>query len=123
VSLPSIGYHYVILANGVVATGRHVDEIGAHVQGFNRASIGICMVGTDAFSTEQWRALRRLVDALRMTYPAARVVGHRDLSPDRDGDGKVERSEWTKTCPGFDVASWLVGAMVPLSGNICEEKR
>lgn len=35
------------------------------------------------------------------------IVGHRDLSPDKDGDGVVERHEWLKRCPNFDVSSWV----------------
>ena len=34
-----------------------------------------------------------------------KIVGHRDLSCDADGDGIVERHEWVKQCPGFDVAA------------------
>ena len=44
-------------------------------------------------------------------YPIREIVGHRDLSPDLDGDGVVEPEEWVKQCPCFDVASereeWL----------------
>ena len=32
-----------------------------------------------------------------------KVVGHRDLSPDLNGNGEVEPMEWTKQCPCFDV--------------------
>ena len=37
-------------------------------------------------------------------YHYARVCGHRDLSPDLDGDGKVEPWEWVKQCPCFEVS-------------------
>jgi hypothetical protein len=30
-------------------------------------------------------------------------MGHRDLSPDLDGNGHIEPDEWMKQCPGFDV--------------------
>ena len=36
-------------------------------------------------------------------YPEAKVVGHRDLSPDLNGNGEVEPMEWTKECPCFKV--------------------
>ena len=39
-------------------------------------------------------------------YPKATVLGHRDLSPDRDGDGIVEPHEWRKACPCFDARAW-----------------
>jgi N-acetylmuramoyl-L-alanine amidase len=40
-------------------------------------------------------------------YPNATILGHRDLSPDKNGDGVIERSEWVKHCPSFDVREWL----------------
>lgn len=116
----AIGYHYVLDADGSKHTGRHLDEDGAHVKGHNRGSIGICLVGLNRFTRAQWAALHSLVKALKAQYPAARVVGHRDLSPDTDGDGTVEPHEWLKTCPGFNVADWLAGGMQPLAGHIQE---
>lgn len=115
--LPHIGYHYVLYRNGAVATGRHLDEVGAHVQGFNQKSIGICLVGTDRFTKAQWEALAGLVASLQKQFPEARVLGHRDLSPDQDANGIVEPFEWLKTCPGFDVAAWLKGGMAPLDNT------
>lgn len=114
--LKAIGYHFVIYTNGAIATGRHLDEIGAHAGGHNKASIGICMIGTDRYTVEQWRELDALVAKLHTRYPAARILGHRDLSPDLDGDGIIEPHEWLKTCPGFDVGKWLTAA-----GNVPEE--
>lgn len=115
-SLTAIGYHFVIYTNGAVATGRHMDEIGAHVAGNNRASIGICMIGTDQFTPLQWVRLRELVIELQKKYAKVKslaTLGHRDLSPDRDNDGVVEPWEWLKTCPGFDVRAWLARDMQP----------
>lgn len=107
--LPHIGYHYVVTLDGAVVRGREEDEIGAHVQGSNARSIGVCMIGTDCFSAAQWRALDLLVGDLRARYQAAEVLGHRDFSPDQDGDGVVEPWEWLKTCPGFEVRDWIAG--------------
>lgn len=111
--LDAIGYHVVIGVNGAHYTGRHLDEIGAHVFGFNRASVGVCMVGTDRFTAAQWERLRLTITALQVRYPAATITGHRDLSPDQNGDGIVEPWEWLKTCPGFDVTAWLARKMIP----------
>ncbi|NHR06507.1 N-acetylmuramoyl-L-alanine amidase [Chromobacterium haemolyticum] len=116
--LKSIGYHYVLDVDGRKSTGRHPDEVGAHVQGHNANSIGVCLAGTDRFTSVQWSALHSLVKALRAQFPAARIVGHRDLSPDRNGDGKITPDEWTKTCPGFTVAEWLAGGMAPLAAHL-----
>lgn len=102
--LLSIGYHFVIYKKGAVATGRHLYEIGAHAQGYNSASIGICLVGKDAFSSEQWLALAKLVESLKKSNPSARVVAHHDLNP-------------AKTCPNFNVAAWLEAGMKPIVGQ------
>lgn len=104
-NLSSIGYHFVIYTRGAVATGRHVDEVGAHAVGYNATSLGICLVGCDAFSIEQWNALKGLVEALKKQYPQARVVGHHALNKD-------------KTCPNFDVAEWLQAGCFPLSNRL-----
>lgn len=116
--LSSIGYHFVIYTSGAIAAGRALDEIGAHVYGYNRASLGICLIGTDRFAPEQFKALSSLISVLRERYPRARICGHRDLSPDVDGDGLVEPWEWLKTCPGFDVAAWLQGGMAALPDHL-----
>jgi len=127
--LTSIGYHHVICTNGATATGRSHDEIGAHVAGRNADSLGIVMVGTDRFSLAQWIALRELINTLTLQqgnrparYPNARIVGHRDLSPDRNGNGVVEPQEWLKTCPGFDVATWRRSGMEPLASHLFTEE-
>ena len=113
-----IGYHFVILIGGQTVEGRSIERVGAHVEGSNANSIGICMVGTDKFDTKQWRSLAALVRRLQADYPAADVLGHRDYSPDKNGDGLIQPWEWTKTCPGFDVQDWLLAGMEPLFANV-----
>lgn len=111
-----IGYHYVIRLDGAIEEGRPLSKVGAHVQGHNANSIGICLVGgldqarnpADTFTSLQFDALRGLLAELKAQFPGARICGHRDLSPDLDHDGKVERHEWMKDCPCFDVAEWLM---------------
>ena len=39
-----------------------------------------------------------------MDYPGCKVCGHRDLSPDLNGNGEIEPEEWVKQCPCFDVS-------------------
>jgi hypothetical protein len=119
--LRHIGYHFVIYLDGAIATGRHVDEVGAHVAGHNLSSLGICVVGTDKFSCAQWGSLAALIDRLCREVIGARVTGHRDLSPDKNNDGLVEPGEWLKTCPGFDVSTWLRADMVPPDGHVLED--
>jgi hypothetical protein len=40
-----IGYHWVIDHDGAFAPGRAETEIGAHVEGHNAGTIGICLLG------------------------------------------------------------------------------
>lgn len=124
-----IGYHYVVLAKGVLAAGRPIEQAGAHVAGLNAHSVGVCMVGGTGgpdkwnpgqYTHAQWDALKSLVQALRLQFPGSSVVGHRDLSPDIDHDGVVEPHEWIKLCPSFDVATWLASDMTPHINNILE---
>jgi N-acetylmuramoyl-L-alanine amidase len=130
--LPCIGYHYVIDLSGEVVTGRGEDEVGAHVAGHNADSLGICLVGgaerEARYTAAQWASLAKLVQRLRAKHNAALedafktvdVLGHRDLSPDLNKDGKISSIDWLKTCPGFDVAAWLQRAMQPLPAQVCE---
>ncbi|HEX8596619.1 MAG TPA: N-acetylmuramoyl-L-alanine amidase [Pseudomonas sp.] len=111
----TVGYHYVIRRNGELETGRRENVIGAHVRGHNSNSIGICLAGgvnaanqaENNFTAEQFATLEHLLTVLKGRYPNARILGHRDLSPDKNGDGKITPNEFTKQCPSFDVAQWL----------------
>lgn len=118
--LRHIGYHFVIYVGGWVEIGRDIQEAGAHARGHNARSIGVCMVGTDKYCHDQWATLRGEIQKLLALYPAARVIGHRDLSPDLNKNGRIEPFEFVKTCPGFDVGAWLSGGMEPLHGHILE---
>ena len=40
-----IGYHYVVYRDGSIHKGRPDSDIGAHCQGHNATSIGICYIG------------------------------------------------------------------------------
>lgn len=113
-----IGYHLVNRINGVAECGRYELETGAHCIGYNTNGIGICMIGTDAFSLLQWATLKTQVEIFKQRYPGITVLGHRDTSPDTNRNGRVDPHEWLKTCPGFDVAAWLAGGMAPLVGHV-----
>lgn len=119
--LVALGYHFVIDVDGSVQTGRHLNEVGAHVAGHNANSIGICLVGgaerEARYTAPQWGSLHALVTRLRGADMAVR--GHRDLSPDLNGDGKAQPNEWLKTCPGFEVSAWLARGMAPLPDQLC----
>ncbi len=117
-----IGYHYVIRLDGELQRGRLDADIGAHASGFNRHSIGICLIGglneqgapEDNYTPAQRTMLRALLTVMRNVYPNAIFCGHRDLSPDKNDNGVIERDEWLKECPCFNVAEWcrLAGIQV-----------
>jgi N-acetyl-anhydromuramyl-L-alanine amidase AmpD len=109
-----VGYHFVIRRNGKVEKGRIINDIGAHVAGYNAVSVGVCLVGglngngraVNNFTQEQMESLVSTVQYLKGLYPSAEVLGHRDLSPDKNNDGKITPDEWLKACPCFDVREW-----------------
>ncbi len=92
-----IGYHYVVLLDGTVQPGRPESEIGAHTDGQNANSIGICYVGgldsngkpKDTRTSQQKNALRNLVSDLLKKYPDSTVHGHNEFA--------------NKDCPCFNV--------------------
>ena len=106
------GYHFYIRKNGDIKSTRPLERIGAHTRGFNKESIGICYEGgldvqgcpADTRTPEQCSALRLLVHQLLKRFRNnVRICGHRDLSPDLNGDGVIEPEEWIKECPCFEV--------------------
>ena len=106
-----IGYHYVVYPDGSIHVGRDISEVGAHVKGHNATSIGICYIGgldaagkpKDTRTSEQRAAIFYLLQKLREEFPQARIRGHRDFSPDRNGNGIVEPFEYIKECPCFNA--------------------
>lgn len=111
-----VGYHYVIKLDGTVQAGRPESQPGSHVAGHNADSIGIVYIGglaangvtpKDTRTQAQKVALRSLIGTLKLKHQDPLVLGHRDLSPDKDRDGVVERHEWLKACPCFDVRTQL----------------
>lgn len=120
-----IGYHYVIRRCGSLDCGRPLEDQGAHAnmkghggKSYNPTSVGVCLVGgldehgkpTHNFTRFQMNTLRALVYTLLIHYPRAEVVGHRDLSPDHNHDGIVDRKDWVKVCPCFEVKTWWAQA-------------
>ena len=115
-----IGYNFVVDLDGTVEDGRPLSRDGAHCntaglsgKSYNKHSIGIVYVGgldengnpADTRTPEQKQALADLVYRLINEYPIVEVIGHRDASQDKNGNGKIERNEWIKQCPCFDVKS------------------
>jgi len=85
----SIGYHFVIYRDGSVHHGRPLAQVGAHCQGHNAHSIGICYIGgltadgkhpKDSRTEEQKSALVALLRKLRVQFPNAKIRGHREMT-------------------------------------------
>lgn len=110
-----IGYHYVIRLDGKLEKGRDVSLTGAHCKGWNERSIGICYIGgldangrpADTRTNAQKRVLYQMIMDLQREYNILQVLGHRDTSPDLNGDGVIEPYEYVKACPCFDVREFL----------------
>lgn len=96
-----IGYHFVIRRNGKVETGRELMEVGAHAEGYNSVSVGVCLVGgvneknipEANFTEAQWTALIALIKNLKAKFPGAKIIGHNEVAK--------------KACPSFNVQKWL----------------
>lgn len=105
------GYHFYIRKDGTAIATRPVWKIGAHAKGWNLKSVGVCYEGgldcrgkaKDTRTPQQKHALEQLVARLLEEYPGSRVCGHRDLSPDLNGNGEIEPEEWIKQCPCYEV--------------------
>ena len=105
------GYHFYILRNGDLYSLRPLSMVGAHAAGHNERSIGICYEGglspdgvpEDTRTKAQKVMMDQLLFRLRELWPDLRVLGHRDLSPDKNGDGLITSVDWLKECPCFDA--------------------
>ena len=110
-----IGYHYVIRLDGKLEKGRDVALAGAHCKGWNERSVGICYIGgldengrpADTRTNAQKRVLYQIIIDLQREYNILQVLGHRDTSPDLNGDRVIEPYEYVKACPCFDVKEFL----------------
>ena len=99
----SCGYHYIIRRDGTLEKGRPDDRPGAHARGYNKDSLGICLVGgiddrgraEDNFTVAQYNKLYELLLNLVGMYKIHTVIGHGDLP------------HVNKACPSFDVQEFL----------------
>lgn len=91
-----VGYHAAIDVDGSRQLGRGFNQVGAHCEGENHDSIGICLVGTDRFTRAQWDALRRILDDICMTYGIRpwRIFCHYQF-PSAQKQGKA--------CPNIEI--------------------
>ena len=111
-----IGYHFYIRLDGTIEECRPINVRGCHAVNHNANSIGICYAGgldktdtngtkiKDTRTTAQKEAIITLCKRLLTEYPTIkRIIGHRDTSPDLNGNGVIEPFEFIKGCPCFDA--------------------
>lgn len=108
-----IGYHGLIFPDGEVIEGRAWDEIGAHVIGYNRGSLGYSMVPIatitrmgqpeDFYTAATLKAAKGKIDEACAQTQITRLAGHNEFA--------------AKLCPGFLVedsrwapAGWVEAA-------------
>ena len=77
-----IGYHYFVDKAGHIYRGRPEDAIGAHCEGHNDHSIGVCAEGDftqEQMSAKQQVAIAGLVGWLLSRHPSGTAKRHGDL--------------------------------------------
>lgn len=121
----SPGYHMLIDTDGTVHKLLDFDKISNGVLGFNAETINISYIGgvenigtkknpiwkgKDTRTVEQKCALNFCIDkAIEWLKENGndcknvKIQGHRDFSPDKNGNGVIEVWERNKECPSFDT--------------------
>ena len=106
-----VGYHFIIKLDGTIEIGRPLDKVGAHVNNNNTGTIGICYIGgldskgkpKDTRTDEQKDSLLNLITLLKNNINIKEIKGHRDFSKDLNNNGKIDKFEYIKDCPCFEV--------------------
>ena len=91
------------------------------MRGHNSATVGICYEGgldasgkaKDTRTAKQKASLLEVIKEIieHESTQIETIKGHRDYSPDLDGDGEIEEHEWLKQCPCFDAKNeyqWIL---------------
>lgn len=106
------GYHYVVKTDGNIIRMLKESQVANGVKGYNANSIHVAWIGgidkqhpngIDNRTPEQKVALFDLLTKLKLRYPDAMIMGHRDISPDLNHNGVVDPWERIKECPCFDA--------------------
>lgn len=107
----SPGYHVIVEPDGTAHELLPIDQVANGVKGFNSVSLHISYIGgvgkdgkaLDNRTPEQKATIRRYLKKWRALYPKAKIQGHRDFSPDKNGNGRIDPWERIKECPSFDA--------------------
>lgn len=105
------GYHYIIAADGRITQLLDENSPSNGVAGHNSHIINLCYIGgvdangkaVDNRTMAQKAALVGTIKEIKSRHRLAIVVGHRDFSPDQNGNGIIDPWERIKECPCFDA--------------------
>lgn len=113
------GYHKWVDYDGTITDIYPLSTITNGVRGFNSHTVHIAYRGgvdrsnvnramdtrTDQQKAGILTAIRQIQEELKKTQDISslRIFGHRDFSPDRNGNGVIEPWERIKECPSFDA--------------------
>lgn len=105
------GYHYIVDPKGMLTQLVAEDRASNGVKGYNAESINVAYIGgidskkkaIDNRTPEQKKTLLNILTRLKKKYPNAIIMGHRDISPDKNHNGIVDPWERIKECPCFDA--------------------
>lgn len=96
------GYHYAVEKDGNVIRLLYESKIANGSKGYNHCSVHVGWIGglskgirTNNITRLQEAALFNKVIELSVKYPNAQIIGHRDFPNVK------------KSCPLFDVKTWL----------------
>ncbi len=116
----SPGYHLVVDLNGNVIVVQPFSLFSNGVKGFNTNAINISYIGgvekanvnkaadtrTEAQKQGLIKAIKLAIEWIESTGGSKKnlsIKGHRDVSPDKNGNGIIESWERIKECPSFDA--------------------
>lgn len=105
------GYHYVITSDGKIHQLLDTEKVSNGVKGYNSVTVNVAYTGgidangksEDNRTEAQKDSLIKLLKLLKQKYPEAVIQGHRDFSPDKNGNGVVDSWERIKDCPCFNA--------------------
>lgn len=105
------GYHKLVARDGKVTILAKDSEVVNGVMGFNKTALHISYIGgvdeegkiTDTRTPEQKASIEKELKDWKKIYMMAKIKGHRDASPDTNGNGIVDPWERIKECPCFDA--------------------
>jgi N-acetylmuramoyl-L-alanine amidase len=115
----SVGYHRIIAEDGEVFQLAPYEQMTNGVKGYNSTSIHICYIGgvdranvlkaKDSRTEAQKEGLICEIENALLylkqfqSVDDIQILGHRDISPDKNLNGKIDAWERIKECPSFDA--------------------